>query len=197
MDLSNTETNVVEVTNAKLKIFFNVLDNIRKRKIVDENETFDMEIDLFLRFFKIVLRLPSSLQISQVWSQKDADSFPNGNLPKLDSPSSKEIDAESLPDELLEAEGANCFEEEEVIDDFDDVIETLRDTECGKEKDDITKDNEKVTQAKETKKEPQSEGSANYTLTDIVCKVLPRPMSSKKQTSVFHYGRVEAPAGLI
>ena len=72
MDLSRTE-NVVEVTNAKLKIFFNVLDNIRKKKIVDENETFDMEIDLFLRFFKIVLRLPSSLQISQVWSQTDAD----------------------------------------------------------------------------------------------------------------------------
>ena len=59
MESSNKERIIVEVTRAKLKIFFNVLDNIRKEKIVDENEKFDLEIDLLSRFFNIVFQMPS------------------------------------------------------------------------------------------------------------------------------------------
>ena len=119
MTLSNKERIVVEVTNAKLKIFFNVLDNIRKKKISDDNEKFDLEIDLLLRFFNIVFRIPSSsLKISQVCSEKveEADkSTPRDNWPQIDSYSSAiDDDVESLPDDVLEAEGAMCDEEEEV-----------------------------------------------------------------------------------
>ena len=170
MDLSNAETNVVEVTNAKLKIFFNVLDNIRRQKIVDEKEKFDMEIDLFSRFFNIVFRLPSSLQISQVWSQKDNESVPFENLTQNDSSSPTDLDTESLPDEVLEAEGANC-NEEEVIDDFDDIIETLADIKAGDEKVETTKDPEILTVAKGTVAEMEPQSSVNYNLTDVNCKV--------------------------
>ena len=126
MELSSKERIVVEVTNVKLKIFFNVLDNIRKKKIGDENENFDLEIDLLFRFFNIVFRIPSSsLKISQVCSKKVGEedkSTPHNNQSQNDSSSSKDddVEVESLPDEVLEAEGAMCDEEEEVLDDFDE-----------------------------------------------------------------------------
>ena len=162
MTLSNKERIVVEVTNAKLKIFFNVLDNIRKKKISDDNEKFDLEIDLLLRFFNIVFRIPSSsLKISQVCSEKveEADkSTPRDNWPQIDSYSSaKDDDVESLPDDVLEAEGAMCDEEEEVIDDFDDIVETLGP--------------ERRTQDLSTEKETQIESLAYYSDTDLNCKI--------------------------
>ena len=162
MTLSNKERIVVEVTNAKLKIFFNVLDNIRKKKISDDNEKFDLEIDLLLRFFNIVFRIPSSsLKISQVCSEKveEADkSTPRDNWPQIDSYSSAiDDDVESLPDDVLEAEGAMCDEEEEVIDDFDDIVETLGP--------------ERRTQDLSTEKETQIESLADYSDTDLNCKI--------------------------
>ena len=161
MESSNKERIIVEVTRAKLKIFFNVLDNIRKEKIVDENEKFDLEIDLLSRFFNIVFQMPSSLKISQVCSIKRVEEEDKSTLcdnrPQNDSSSSKDDDVESLPDELLEAEGAMCDEEEEVIDDFDDdIVETL-----GPERKPPDISTEKATPI---------QSSADYSDTDLNCK---------------------------
>ena len=163
MESPNKGKIIVEVTRAKLKIFFNVLDNIRKEKIVDENEKFDLEIDLLSRFFNIVFQIPSPLKISQVCSIKRVEEEDKSTLcdnrPQNDSLSSKDDDVESLPDELLEAEGAMCDEEEEVIDDFDDDIVEVE-----------TLGPERKTKDISTEKETPIQSSPDYSDTDLNCK---------------------------
>ena len=73
METSDPDRIPVNITDAKLKLFFNVLDNIRAQKNCHDDETFDMEIDLFSRFFKIEIKISTPLLISRNLSQENED----------------------------------------------------------------------------------------------------------------------------